>query len=40
MFISIIDAAHTHMTHGGFAHRTRLADASLSFSVDTGDVNV
>ena len=40
MFISIIDATHTHMAHGCFAHRTRLADASLSFSVDAGDVDV
>ena len=39
MFISIIDATHTHMTHGSFAHRTRLADASLSLSVDTGDID-
>jgi hypothetical protein len=40
MLVGIVDATHTHMTHGGFAHRTGLADASLSFSVDTGDVNV
>jgi hypothetical protein len=40
MFISIIDASHTHMAHGCFAHRTRLANASLSLSVNTGDINV
>jgi len=40
MFVGIIDATHTHMTHGCFAHRTRLTNASLSFSVDAGDVNI
>ena len=39
MFISIIDATHTHMAHGCFAHRTWLANASLSFSVDTRHIN-
>ena len=39
MFISIIDATHTHMAHGCFAHRTRLADASLSLFVDAGDID-
>jgi len=39
MFISIIDATHTHMTHGCFAHGTGLANASLSFSVDAGHIN-
>jgi len=40
MFISIIDATHTHMAHGCFAHRTRLANTSLSFFVDPGDIYV
>ena len=39
MFISIVDATHTHMTHRCFAHRTRLADACLSFFVNTGHIN-
>ena len=40
MFISIIDATHTHMAHGRFAHRAGLADACLSFFVNSGDINV
>ena len=40
MFIGIVDAAHTYVAHGGFAHRTRLADAGLSLSVNPGDIYV
>ena len=39
MLIGIVDATHTHMTHGCFAHGTRLADACLPFSVNTGHIN-